>query len=158
MATGKQIKHYREKLKWTLQQLSDASDVDVGTISALENRDSSRSKFFSPLAKAIGLTLEQLEDEAIDHPLTPPIKEPEKQFAYAENNENVVSLVENSNFAAYHWPFKRVSVKAYAMLTQEEQDHIENSVLIIVNARGDPEKHETPEKMLPNRTNAAKTA
>lgn len=68
MATGKQIRHYREKLGCTLQQLSDVCDVDVGTISALEVRDSSRSKFFAPIAKAFGLTVEQLADEQADHP------------------------------------------------------------------------------------------
>lgn len=63
MALGKQIKLHREHRGWTLLQLSDASNVDVGTISALELRDSSRSKYFPALAKAFGLTLEQLADE-----------------------------------------------------------------------------------------------
>lgn len=76
MATGKQIKHYREKLGWTLLQLSDVSEVDVGTISALEVRDSSRSKYFSSIAKAFGLTLEQLENEGEDYPLSPPSQSP----------------------------------------------------------------------------------
>ena len=67
MATGKQIKHYRSKAKWTLQELSDASDVDVGTISALEIRDSKRSIFFQPIASAFGLTVEQLADTNKDH-------------------------------------------------------------------------------------------
>ena len=64
MGTGKQIKKYREQRKWTLQDLSTASDVDVGTIGALEVRDSSRSKYFPALAKALALTLEQLADES----------------------------------------------------------------------------------------------
>jgi transcriptional regulator with XRE-family HTH domain len=77
MAIGKQIKHYREKAGWRLKELSARSDVDVGTISALEIRDSSRSEFFQQIAQAFGLTLEQLADETADHDLshlkTPPV-------------------------------------------------------------------------------------
>ncbi len=67
MALGKQIKHYREKLGWKLEQLSHESGVEIGTISALENRDSSRSKFGAPIAKAFGLTVEQLIDESTSY-------------------------------------------------------------------------------------------
>ena len=70
MAIGKQIKHYREKAGWKLKELSARSDVDVGTISALEIRDSSRSEFFQKIANAFGLTLEQLADETTDHDLS----------------------------------------------------------------------------------------
>lgn len=66
MATGKRIKHYRIKAGWTLADLSEASGVEVGTISALENRDSKRSENFAPIARAFGLTVEQLADESTD--------------------------------------------------------------------------------------------
>lgn len=69
MAVGKQIKHYREKAGWKLKELSARCDVDVGTISALEIRDSARSEFFQGIAKAFGLTLEQLADETADYDL-----------------------------------------------------------------------------------------
>lgn len=91
MATGKQIRHYRLKLGWTLDQLTEASGVEVGTISALEQRDSSRSKFFKDIAKAYGLTLEQLDDELTDHsPMPPSVEVPapkvgEQQGIYTIN-------------------------------------------------------------------------
>lgn len=66
MALGNRIRYYREKAGLTLEQLSDRSGVDVGTISALENRDSSRSKFASPIARGLGMTVEMLEDETQD--------------------------------------------------------------------------------------------
>lgn len=62
MATGKRIRYYREKLKWTLEDVSSRSGVDVGTISALEIRDSERSKYFETIARTFGLTVEQLSD------------------------------------------------------------------------------------------------
>jgi transcriptional regulator with XRE-family HTH domain len=67
MATGQRIKHYRLKAGWTLADLSQASGVDVGTISALEIRDSKRSQFFSAIAQAFGLTVEQLGDDKHDY-------------------------------------------------------------------------------------------
>jgi len=70
MAIGKQIRHYRQKAKWKLKELSSECDVDVGTLSALEKRDSSRSEFFQQIAKAFGLTLEQLADETTDYDLS----------------------------------------------------------------------------------------
>ncbi|MNS45102.1 putative HTH-type transcriptional regulator [compost metagenome] len=67
MALGSRIRYYREKAGFTLDQLSERSNVDVGTISALENRDSSRSKFASAIASALGMTVEMLENEAQDY-------------------------------------------------------------------------------------------
>jgi len=69
MALGKQIKHYREKAGWQLKELSARADVDIGTISALEIRDSERSKFFQPIAAAFGLTVDQMADGSTDHPI-----------------------------------------------------------------------------------------
>jgi transcriptional regulator with XRE-family HTH domain len=63
MALGRQVRKYREQLGWTLLQLEEHSGVDTGTISALEARDSSRSKYSAALARAMGLTLDQLLDE-----------------------------------------------------------------------------------------------
>ena len=66
MALGNRIRYYREKAGLTLEQLSERSGVDIGTISALENRDSSRSKFATPIAKGLGMSVEMLEDESQD--------------------------------------------------------------------------------------------
>lgn len=67
MALGSQVRHYREGLGWTLEKLSDRSGVEIGTISALEKRDSSRSQFGPKLAAALGLTMEQLLDDETDY-------------------------------------------------------------------------------------------
>lgn len=69
MATGKQIKHYRQKLGWTLERLEEVSGVATGSLFALEKRDSERSKFFQAIAAAFGLTVEQLSDEKNDWPV-----------------------------------------------------------------------------------------
>ncbi|WP_235582275.1 helix-turn-helix domain-containing protein [Rhizobacter sp. Root1221] len=66
MTLGKQIRYYRDKLQLTLEELSERSDVDVGTISALEVRGSQRSKYAPAIARALGLSLEQLLDSSRD--------------------------------------------------------------------------------------------
>lgn len=68
MALGKQIRHYRAALGLTLEQLEARTGVGVGTIAALEGRDSERSKYASRLAAGLGLTLEQLLDESAQYP------------------------------------------------------------------------------------------
>jgi len=67
MALGARIRHYRIKAKLTLEQLSDLSKVEVGTINALENRDSKRSQYASAIAAALGLTVEMIEDGTKDY-------------------------------------------------------------------------------------------
>jgi transcriptional regulator with XRE-family HTH domain len=64
MAIGKNIKAHREARGWTLADLSERSGVELGTIGALEVRDSARSKFASAIAKALGMTVEELESGA----------------------------------------------------------------------------------------------
>jgi len=58
MPLGSKVRKFRELAGWTLAELSDRSGVDIGTISALERRDSKRSEFASALAAAFGLTVE----------------------------------------------------------------------------------------------------
>lgn len=70
MALGENIKRQRNARGYTLEELSELSGVDVGTISALENRDSARSKYAAALARALGVSLEHLLDDGFE-PMTP---------------------------------------------------------------------------------------
>lgn len=60
MTLGEKIKRYRDELGLTLDQLSEMSGVDRGTINALEIRKSNQSKYAPALAAAFGLTMDQL--------------------------------------------------------------------------------------------------
>ncbi|THJ30965.1 helix-turn-helix transcriptional regulator [Lampropedia aestuarii] len=73
MSLGSQIKHYREKMGWTYEQLSEKSGVEKGTLNAMEKRGSQASKFASEIAKAFGLTVEMLIDESVDYDVPYPI-------------------------------------------------------------------------------------
>lgn len=66
MTLGQNIKQMRSERGWTLADLSERSGVDVGTIHALEQRNSGRSKFAPALARAFGISLEKMVgDESI---------------------------------------------------------------------------------------------
>jgi phage repressor protein C with HTH and peptisase S24 domain len=61
MGIGKTIKEARLARGWTLEVLEEKSGVAAGTIHAIEARDSSRSQYFPQLAKALGVSVEQLQ-------------------------------------------------------------------------------------------------
>jgi len=60
MALGKTVKALRDARGWTLKELSKRSGVPVGTIGALEVRDSVRSEYAAKLAQGFGVSLEEL--------------------------------------------------------------------------------------------------
>lgn len=117
MATGKQIRHYRLKLGWRLEDLEEASGAPLGTISALESRDSRRSEYFSAIAKAFGLTTEQLNDEKHDWPVVDTLKSKSEQVAIATGQHLISAhpLHESSQITgiaddrAIKWPFNLVT-------------------------------------------------
>lgn len=68
MALGANVKAFRANREWDQPTLSEKAKVEIGTISALETRDSARSKFTAQLAAAFGVTIEELLSG--DDPLT----------------------------------------------------------------------------------------
>lgn len=79
MALGKNIRKMRLARGWDLPTLSEKSGVDVGTISALEVRDSKRSQYLPNFTRAFDCTLRELL-EGEDAPAVaerPPIGGPE---------------------------------------------------------------------------------
>ena len=60
MALGANVKAFRANREWDQPTLSEKAKVDIGTISALETRDSARSKFTAQLAVAFGVSIEEL--------------------------------------------------------------------------------------------------
>lgn len=68
MALGKNVEALRRRNGWTMEDLSVRSGVEVGTINALEKRDSKRSQYATALARAFGLSVEELESGAAASP------------------------------------------------------------------------------------------
>jgi len=72
MALGKTVKALREARGWTLKDLSKRSGVPIGTIGALEVRDSVRSEYAPKLAIGFGILLEELLPATATATLTAP--------------------------------------------------------------------------------------
>lgn len=106
MALGNNIRFHRERLKWTLEKLSERSGVDVGTISALEIRNSGRSKYAAQICAALGFTVEQLSDETFDW----------EGFQ-----------------AAAAWPFSLVDERKFRALSKEDRDRVETALIAIAH-------------------------
>lgn len=81
MRLGSKLRARRLALGWTLETLSEASGVDVGTISAIETRNSERSKYFPALSKALGVTIEELMSAGATEQPAPPGRHHQPQAA-----------------------------------------------------------------------------
>lgn len=62
MGIGTKIRALREHLGWSQAHLGEAAGVSQATLSALEKRDSSRSVYLVPIARALSIALEDLRD------------------------------------------------------------------------------------------------
>lgn len=140
MALGRRVRYYRQKLKLTLEQLSQLSGVDVGTISALEQRDSRKSQFSADIACALGLTVEQLVDESQDHlpgvnahpwsanaGVTAP-GAPHAERTGPDKLSFSVAEPPPAQYARASWPFVRITPRDYARLTPEQRGQVEGFV------------------------------
>ena len=85
MALGKTVKTMRKARGWTPQELSNRSGVPVGTIGALEVRNSVRSEYSAQLAKGFGVSLEELFDNTLN------VKELEKNASETNVNKETVT-------------------------------------------------------------------
>lgn len=126
MALGKQVKKYRERLGLTLEALSDRSGVDIGTISALENRDSKRSEKGPALARGLGLTLDQLLDETRDW-----LGEPDLQ----SGGRPVVAREAAAQYTS-DWPFDGVTKTQWGALGERERGLVEGFLRGLLEAKG----------------------
>lgn len=150
MALGKQIKKYREQADWTLADLSLRSGVDIGTINALEVRGSERSKYAPLIAKAFGLSLEQLLDESATHELlvnNTNLHDGDSP-AYtatsgggAPTRDTIVRMPQKTA----EWPFRRFTAEEWLLLDYDMRDDIESDIekRIIKYVRGNPNSSET---------------
>lgn len=136
MSLGSQIKKYRKAAGLTYAGLEELSGVGTGSINAAEKRSSETSRHAPMLAKAFGLTLDQLLDESTDytdhvrahiaqqraHPVAPPI--------------NMVSDLA-APWPATYWPFRVSRDRVKAALSREDLDRVDSYILGLVQLRED---------------------
>jgi len=135
MALGKNVEALRKRNGWTMEDLSVRSGVEVGTINALEKRDSKRSQYATALARAFGLSVEELESGAAA--ATPPLHEPSNVSAAPERRHRVplISWVQAGDWShaadllhpgeGFEWIDTSVSVQAHTFALRVEGDSME---------------------------------
>lgn len=146
MALGKQVKRYRLFHGWKLEELSLKSGVDVGTISAIEVRDSKRSEKAPALAKALGLSVEQLLDESMDWSSVAAVKVISDEVSKRESDATpveypVVQEIRKEPQRAQYWPFTVSQETFQRLLSIEDINNVDTFIQGIVKTReGDARK------------------
>lgn len=116
MALGNQVRHYRTGMGWTLERLSELSGVEIGTIGAIEKRNSKRSEHGPALARAFGLSLEQLLDES-------------QNYLAAIKEGSIPSVATGTGPARsgdpVAWPFRSITPDHWEQLGDSERAQIE---------------------------------
>lgn len=135
MSLGKQIKKYRLAHGWTLEELSERSDVEVGTISALEVRDSKRSEKAPAIAKALGLSLEQLLDENTDWTSVALVRAISADVADRENMPPKVTEPPSKLATIPYWPFSFTQEKFRSLLNRKDIKSIDDYINGLLTAR-----------------------
>lgn len=122
---GEKIKELREAQGLTLEKLSDLSGVDIGTISALENRRSKKSQYAPQLADALGLNLAEMMELSKDpnfrvHAAEPP-PPPYLVDRMAEDPDS--------------WPFRTISRAQWGQLPDSWRTQAEVYITGLISAR-----------------------
>lgn len=105
--------------------------MDVGTISAIEQRDSRRSQFGVALAKALGLSLEQLLDEATDY-LPSLLSGSTLPQATIQTHPAALPIAP--------WPFKTVTPNEWRGLGEPGHSMVEAYIRGLVDSNRSPRK------------------
>lgn len=138
MSLGSQVFKYRKKVAdLTFTAFADMSGVDVGTINALEKRDSNRGDIRSviSIAKALGITVEELADETADHSSKVKAhinrqKQPQAIKGPLLASDNVASPW---NYGP--WPFRIPRDRIVELLTPDDLERIEAYMQAIIDTR-----------------------
>ena len=140
MALGKTVKALRDARGWTLKELSKRSGVPVGTIGALEVRDSVRSEYASKLAKGLGVALDQLianDDRNLQNTLlentSNTLTVPVQKAPVAINGEASLAQIMQGlagYFEAMDTNTRKMAMGLIGQLADDPQDHARIAAMI----------------------------
>jgi transcriptional regulator with XRE-family HTH domain len=135
MALGSQIKKYRKAAGLTYAGLEDLSGVGTGSINAVEKRGSETSKHALALAKAMGLTLDQLLDEGTDYAEHVREHVAQQLKGTGPAPSNVVMAKVPDPWPVSYWPFAVPRDLVKSTLSREDLDRVSAYMLGLVQAR-----------------------
>lgn len=139
MSLGAQVEKYRAIAGLQYRELADLSGVDIGTINALEKRKSKRSEHGPALARAMGLTVEQLLDAEADHSglvLAHIAAARSSQRKPGDEAARRVGEVVAKYTTGQPWPFKSVTPEqVQTLLSGEDLERIEAYAQAVMDMR-----------------------
>lgn len=135
MALGSQIKKYRQAAALTYAGLEELSGVGTGSINAAEKRSSGKSMHAPALAKAFGLTLDQLLDEATDYSDHVRAHVAQQRLVHGAVPSNVVMSRVADPWPITYWPFSVSRDRVKTVLTRDDLDRVGAYMLALVEAR-----------------------
>lgn len=124
VSLGSNLRTARLAQNLTLEQLAEKSDVDVGTISALENRGSQRSKYAPALASALGMSLEALSAGSATGGSV--AREKKAKVAGSVRSHHRVAEPPGNYLPA--WPFPDIKPAVYDDLTDLQKAEVQGFV------------------------------
>lgn len=129
MSLGLQLKKYREAARLTYGELEELSGVGTASLNALEKRNSKRSEHAPAIAKAFGLTLDQLLDETTDYTERVQLHVTRRLQGYA------ATPIANEATSSWDWPFNIGRDRLTKTLTTEDLSRVNAYILALVQAR-----------------------
>lgn len=135
MSLGSQVKKYRNAAGCTFAEVEAISGVSTGNINALEKRNSNRSEHAQTLARAFGLTTDQLLDETTDH--SDHVREHVNRWRHSKTlPPSTISVSEpTATWVQNYWPFSISPDRVKAALGPDDIKHVDAFILALVQNR-----------------------
>lgn len=135
MPLGSQIKKYRDAAGCTFAEVEAMSGVSTGNINALEKRNSNRSEHAQALARAFGLTTDQLLDESADFSDHVRVHVANWRQSKAMPGGELKASDHVATWANPYWPFALSQERVKAALTQDDIHLVDAYLLALVQTR-----------------------
>lgn len=135
MPLGSQVKKYRNAAGCTYADVEAMSGVSTGNINAIEKRNSGRSEHAPALARAFGLSTDELLDEANDHTDRVIAWITQWRVARAHPSANPAAREPVPNWAPTAWPFSVSRERIHASLGPDDLRLIDTYILALVHSR-----------------------
>jgi len=142
MSLGSQVKKYRTAAGCTYADIEAMSEVSTGNINALEKRSSLRSEHTQALARAFGLTIDQLLDEKTDY--SEHVRRHVAQWRTTKTMPQSTPGTREPTPISYTWPFALSPERLLSALSRDDIQRIDAYILGIVEAREAEQGKQTP--------------
>lgn len=135
MSLGSQVKKYRTAAGCTYADVEAMSGVSTGNINAIEKRNSGRSEHAPAIARAFGLSTDELLDEATDHTDRVIAHVAQWRITRAHPAASSVTREPAAAWPVPAWPFSVSRERIHATLGPDDIKRVDAYILALVHSR-----------------------